>query len=128
MDSGSRARCPWQFLIVFSILCLQTMADDAGSLLLIDGLKHRYFRFSPSHPHQSAETLLFQTSMSIMEVGAAMSILLGLVPPSILSIASSSKLNEFLLPNPFDKPHHVLLLEIGLAEESQEMVYPDVLY
>lgn len=96
------------------------MADDAGSLLLIDGLKHRYFRFCPSHPHQTAET-----SMSIMEVGAAVSVLLGLAPPPTLSIASSSKLNEFLLPNPFDKPHHVLLLEIGLAEDSQEIVYPD---
>ncbi|KMT14871.1 hypothetical protein BVRB_3g065950 [Beta vulgaris subsp. vulgaris] len=113
MDSGVRGRSPWHLLIVFSILCLQSMADGADSSLFIDSLTHQYLR-----PLQIDET----NSMSAMEVGAAVSILLGLSPPPTLSTASSSKLNEFLLPNPFDRPRHVFMLEIGLA---QEMAYFD---
>ncbi|KNA07138.1 hypothetical protein SOVF_174520 [Spinacia oleracea] len=122
MDPGARvrararARCPWLLLIVFSFLCLQSMADDHhddASLLFIDSLTHPYL-----HSHQT-------NSMSAMEVGATVSILLGLAPPPMLSTTSSSKLNELLLPNPFDRPRHVFMLEIGLAQDSQEVVYPN---
>lgn len=94
------------------------MADDSGSLLFIDSPTHRYLH---SHPLPNAES----NSFSVMEVGAAVSILLGLSPPPMLSTASSSKLNELLLPNPFDRPRHVFMLEIGLAQDSQEVDYPD---
>ncbi|KAK9756106.1 hypothetical protein RND81_01G073800 [Saponaria officinalis] len=60
--------------------------------------------------------------MSVKEVGAAVSVLLDLAPVDI-SAASSAKLNEVLLPNPFDRPRHVFMLEIGLSQDSQAMVY-----
>ncbi|XP_021748930.1 uncharacterized protein LOC110714709 [Chenopodium quinoa] len=109
-------RCPCLLLLIFSILCLQSMADDASSLLFIDSPSHRYL-----HSHHTAQT----NPMSATEVGAAVSVLLGLAPPPMLSTASSSKLNGLLLPNPFDRPRHVFMLEIGLAQDSQEVVYPN---
>lgn len=46
--------------------------------------------------------------MSPDEVAAAVSVLLGFAPPT----DSSSKLNEVLMPNPFDRPRAVLMLEV----------------
>ncbi|KAL0286133.1 UNVERIFIED_CONTAM: hypothetical protein Scaly_2799600 [Sesamum calycinum] len=40
-------------------------------------------------------------------------------PPSTLTAASSSKLNEVLKPNPFDRPRAMLMLEVTGAEDSQ---------
>ncbi|KAK9750286.1 hypothetical protein RND81_02G184500 [Saponaria officinalis] len=60
--------------------------------------------------------------MSVKEVGVVVSVLFGLAPVDI-SAASSAKLNEVLLPNPFDRPRHVFMLEIGLSQDSQAMVY-----
>ncbi|KAL2923386.1 ATP-dependent helicase/nuclease subunit A [Bienertia sinuspersici] len=112
MDSTLQAPCSWLLFIVFSsILCFQSLADDSGSLFMIDSTTHQYLR---SSPRQIDET----NSMSGMEIGAALSILLGQAPPPMLSTASSSKLNELLLPNPFDRPHHVFMLEIALAQGS----------
>ncbi|RDX97329.1 hypothetical protein CR513_19912 [Mucuna pruriens] len=56
---------------------------------------------------------LQQPSMLLQEVGAAVSILLGFAPSSTLSAASSSKLNEVLVPNPFKRPRAVFLLEVN---------------
>ncbi|GFP92864.1 hypothetical protein PHJA_001430700 [Phtheirospermum japonicum] len=58
-------------------------------------------------------------SLSPSEIGATASVLLGFAPPSTLTSASSSKLNEVLTPNPFDRPRALLMLEVTGAEESQ---------
>ncbi|OAY28238.1 uncharacterized protein LOC110602152 isoform X2 [Manihot esculenta] len=50
--------------------------------------------------------------MSPLEVGAAVSVLLGFAPLTTLSAAGSSKLNEVLMPNPFDRPRAVFMLEV----------------
>ncbi|KAH9616678.1 hypothetical protein KSS87_014323 [Heliosperma pusillum] len=71
-----------------------------------------------------AQISMWTNSMSVKEVGAAISVLLGLAPVD-LSADSSTKLNEVLLPNPFDRPRHVFMLEIGLAQNSQAMAYAD---
>ncbi|KAK4356861.1 hypothetical protein RND71_022471 [Anisodus tanguticus] len=54
--------------------------------------------------------------MSLSEVGAIVSVLLGFAPPATLSDASSLKLNEVLVPNPFYRPRSVLILEVTGAE------------
>lgn len=106
-------------LIVLSLACLQSKAETTdGSVIFIDSSTHQHLWTSSS----SAQT--FQTnSMSVMEVGAAVLVLLGLAPPPMLSSASSSKLNELLMPNPFARPRHVFLLEVALAEDSQPTVH-----
>ncbi|KAL0414100.1 UNVERIFIED_CONTAM: hypothetical protein Sradi_1611700 [Sesamum radiatum] len=61
----------------------------------------------------------FTGSLSPSEIGATASVLLGFSPPSTLTAASSSKLNEVLKPNPFDRPRAMLMLEVTGAEDSQ---------
>nr|KAJ0224122.1 hypothetical protein LSAT_V11C200066470 [Lactuca sativa] len=68
-------------LIISSILCLQSKADGTGSVYLLDSSTHHYFQ---SHSSESK-------SLSLPEVGAAISVLLGFAPPSTLSSASSEK-------------------------------------
>lgn len=85
-------------------------------------------------------------SMALSEVGAAVSVLLGFAPPVTLSASSSLKvgklnlvvanllnikqivhhqysywlqLNEVLVPNPFDRPRSVVILEVTGAEGMQ---------
>ncbi|KAJ7942514.1 Type 1 membrane protein, partial [Quillaja saponaria] len=59
-------------------------------------------------------------SLSLQEVSAAVSVLLGFAPPPTLSAAGSSKLNEVLVPNPFNRPRAVVLLEVsGLGDFKQ---------
>ncbi|CAI9271404.1 unnamed protein product [Lactuca saligna] len=99
-------------LIISSILCLQSKADGTGSVYLLDSSTHHYFQ---SHSSESK-------SLSLPEVGAAISVLLGFAPPSTLSSASSEKLNEVLTPNPFVRPHAVFLLEVnGLGDKQLEL-------
>ncbi|KAJ6713813.1 hypothetical protein OIU85_025439 [Salix viminalis] len=64
--------------------------------------------------------------MSLREVGAAVSVLLGFAPSDALSAASSSKLNEVLMPNPFNRPRAVFMLEVTgeipfVAEQANAM-------
>lgn len=99
------------FLILLSLfLHHSTVADGTSSVFFIDNPSHRYIR-SPSSDASSKIS-----SMSLSEVGAAVSVLLGFAPPATLSSASSSKLNEVLVPNPFDRPGSVLILEVTGAE------------
>ncbi|GJN04313.1 hypothetical protein PR202_ga21854 [Eleusine coracana subsp. coracana] len=56
--------------------------------------------------------LLQDTSMSLNEVSAAVSVLLGFAPPTSLPVHSSAQLNKVLLPNPFHRPRAVFLLQI----------------
>ncbi|KAK4341573.1 hypothetical protein RND71_040074 [Anisodus tanguticus] len=93
------------FLLLVSLFLHYTVADGTSSVFFLDNPSHRYFR-SPSKI----------SSMSLSEVGATVSVLLGFAPPVTLSDASSSKLNEVLIPNPFDRPRSVLILEVTGAE------------
>ncbi|KZV45760.1 hypothetical protein F511_33365 [Dorcoceras hygrometricum] len=65
------------------------------------------------------------TTFSPSEVGAATSVLLGFPPPFVLSAASSSKLNEVLMPNPFNRPRAVLMLEVTGTEGTQLILDSD---
>ncbi|KAG8087583.1 hypothetical protein GUJ93_ZPchr0010g7657 [Zizania palustris] len=65
-------------------------------------------------------TLQQTTLMSLDEVSAAISVLLGSSPPASLSAQSSSKLNKVLLPKPFDRPRAVFLLQIDGSHASAE--------
>ncbi|KAI3704250.1 hypothetical protein L1987_74466 [Smallanthus sonchifolius] len=99
-------------LVVSSILCFQSRADGTGSVYFLDSSTHNYFQ-SPTSESKS---------ISLPEVGAAVSILLGFAPPSTLSYPSSEKLNEVLIANPFNRPHAVFLLEIsGFGDKELEL-------
>ncbi|PSR84751.1 Sucrose-phosphate synthase [Actinidia chinensis var. chinensis] len=102
-------------LIILSLLCLQATADDTGYVRFLDSPVRQYFR--PFSSDAVSET----NSLLLPEVGAAVSVLLGFAPPATLSAASSSKLNEVLMPNPFDKPRAVFMLDVRGAEDSQVM-------
>lgn len=116
MDSG----VVFGILIFLSLACLRSTAETtAGSVIFIDSSTHQHLRTSSSG--QTSQT----NSMSVMEVGAAILVLLGLAPPRRLSSESSYKLNELLVPNPFARPRHVLMLEVPLAEDSQVSVHSD---
>ncbi|XP_073279333.1 uncharacterized protein [Primulina huaijiensis] len=80
-----------------------------GDVLFLDSPTRDYFRRSPDQT----------TTFSPSEVGAATSVLLGFPPSSTLTAASSSKLNEVLMPNPFNRPRAVLMLEVTGAEGTQ---------
>ncbi|XP_062165967.1 uncharacterized protein LOC133872450 isoform X2 [Alnus glutinosa] len=87
-----------------SLLCLQ--AEDAGSVFFIDSSTRQFLRT------RSSNDVVAPDSMLLSEVGAAVSVLLGLAPPPTLSASGSSKLNEVLMPNPFDRPRAVFMLEV----------------
>uniref|UniRef100_A0A5B6ZQP0 DUF7794 domain-containing protein n=1 Tax=Davidia involucrata TaxID=16924 RepID=A0A5B6ZQP0_DAVIN len=118
MDSHS---CnSFRLLIILSLLCLQSRADGTGSIFFLDSPTHQYFR------PRSSDAALEAHSMVLPEVGAAVSVLLGFAPPAMLSAASSLKLNEVLMPNPFDRPRTVFMLEVrGAFKDSQIMVDSD---
>ncbi|XP_058182265.1 uncharacterized protein LOC131300436 isoform X2 [Rhododendron vialii] len=102
------------FLLIASLLlCKQSTADGSGSVFFLDSPIHQYLR--PLSSDAASET----DPMVLPEVGAAVSVLLGFAPPSTLSAASSSKLNEVLMPNPFDRPRAVFMLAV---EEAKVMV------
>ncbi|CAA2959827.1 uncharacterized protein LOC111369945 [Olea europaea var. sylvestris] len=105
-------------LIILSLLSLRSkVTDGAGSVFFVDSPKHHYLR--PPSPEPQTNTL------SLPEIGAAVSVLLGFAPPSTLSTASSSKLNGVLMPNPFDRPHSVFMLEVTGAIDSHLLVFSD---
>lgn len=89
-----------------SLLCSQARAEDTASVFFIDSSTRQFLRT------RSSNDVVQPDSMSPSEVGAAVSVLLGFSPPPTLSAAGSSKLNEVLVPNPFDRPHAVFMLEV----------------
>ncbi|KAJ9182416.1 hypothetical protein P3X46_006413 [Hevea brasiliensis] len=99
-------RSVFLLLIVSSLLCSIAKAETSGSVFFIDGQNRQYLR-TPS-----TNDVVQSHSMSPLELGAAVSVLLGFAPPATLSAAGSSKLNEVLLPNPFDRPRTVFMLEV----------------
>ncbi|KAL5221514.1 hypothetical protein ABZP36_026227 [Zizania latifolia] len=84
----------------------------AAAAAFVDCASHRYLR------DQQDDKLA--TSMSLDEVSAAISVLLGFSPPASLSAQSSSMLNKVLLPNPFDRPRAAFLLQIDGSHASVE--------
>ncbi|KAK6929588.1 hypothetical protein RJ641_003682 [Dillenia turbinata] len=94
-------------------LCVKGSAD---TVFFIDSPTHHFLR-TPS-----SDSNVQGNPMSLLEVGATVSVLLGFAPPATLSVAGSKKLNEVLLPNPFDRPRAVFMLEVGGAEDSQLFV------
>ncbi|XP_071713335.1 uncharacterized protein [Rutidosis leptorrhynchoides] len=112
MDSLNYRVLYFILLISSSIFCQQARADGTGSVLFLDSSIHQYLRSPSSEPE----------SLLIPDVGAAISILLGFAPPTALSYESSKKLNEVIIPNPFDRPRAVFMLEIDGIEDMQRGV------
>ncbi|KAI3697079.1 hypothetical protein L6452_29818 [Arctium lappa] len=122
MDSRNHGFLALILLIISSILCLQSRGDGTGSVFFLDSSTQRYFQ------PRSSETLfgdwesLWQSqSLLLPEIGVAISVLLGFSPPLTLSPTSLKKeiiLDEVLLPNPFDRPHAVFVLEINGVEDK----------
>ncbi|GAV59012.1 hypothetical protein CFOL_v3_02545 [Cephalotus follicularis] len=106
-------------LLIFSFLLFQSQGEASGSVFFIDSPTHQYFR-SPSTNYD-----VKSQSMLAPEVGAAVSVLLGFAPPPTLSTTGSFKLNEILMPNPFDRPHAVFMLEVTGIDETQLLVDPE---
>ncbi|KAL9349481.1 hypothetical protein Peur_056736 [Populus x canadensis] len=104
MDFQIRSVLP--LVIISSLLYSLAKAEISGSVIFIDSQTRQYLR-SPS-PNDVVQS----NSMSLQEVGAAVSVLLGFVPSDALSATSSLKLNEVLLPNPFNRPRAVFMLEV----------------
>ncbi|XP_042413229.1 uncharacterized protein LOC122002207 [Zingiber officinale] len=101
-------------LILLSTQQLQARGESKGSVAFIDGYLQRYIR---SNAQDSSGKAI---SMSLTEVAATISVLLGFAPPPSLPAASSSKLSQVLYPNPFDKPHAIFLLEVGGVVEPSD--------
>ncbi|CAM0148542.1 unnamed protein product [Urochloa decumbens] len=86
--------------------------DREASAVFIDAASHRYLRDQPADDQEA--------SMSLNEVSAAISVLLGFAPPTSLPALSSSQLNKVLLPNPFDRPRAVFLVQIAGSDASAD--------
>ncbi|XP_066352187.1 uncharacterized protein [Miscanthus floridulus] len=110
------ARCRHLHLLLALFLALaaaapgQVKSHGESSAVFIDAASHRYLRDQQAD-HQDA-------SMSLNEVSAAVSVLLGFAPSTSLPAISSSKLNKVLLPNPFDRPRAVFLVQIAGSDVS----------
>ncbi|KAK2643929.1 hypothetical protein Ddye_019124 [Dipteronia dyeriana] len=115
----SRVRGIFLLLIVSSLLCIQSRTDSTGTVFFIDIPKQQYLR-SPS-PNDAVQS----HSMLLSEVGAAASVLLGFAPTATLSESGSSKLNDVLMPNPFNRPRTVFMLEVRGVDDPKFMVKLD---
>ncbi|KAL3620052.1 hypothetical protein CASFOL_034964 [Castilleja foliolosa] len=98
-------------LFILSLLSIHAKVISGDSTVV--------FLDSPTHQHLRRPSSSQTGSLSPSEIGATASVLLGFAPHSTLTPASSSKLNEVLAPNPFDRPRALLMLEVPGAEESQ---------
>lgn len=104
--------------MIFFLISPRARSEDSGSVFFIDGTDHQFLRTRSSDHEVENPSLLLQ------EVGAAVSILLGFAPSSSLSAAGSSKLDAILVPNPFNRPRAVLLLEVnGIIDHKQISQY-----
>ncbi|KAG4948996.1 hypothetical protein AAZX31_15G126300 [Glycine max] len=95
----------WSLLLIVSLFSPEIKGEASGSVFFVDSSSNQFLRARSSNDEQP--------SMLLQEVGAAVSVLLGFAPPSTFSAASSSKLNEVLIPNPFKRPRAVFLLEVN---------------
>ncbi|KAJ4894439.1 putative type 1 membrane protein [Raphanus sativus] len=94
--------------VVSLLLTLNSRGEASGSVFFIDGSNNQYLR----PPSEQA------LPMSLSEVSAAVSALLGFAPPSTLTPDGSSKLNKILKPNPFERPRAAFVLEIAGADDA----------
>ncbi|XP_043703517.1 uncharacterized protein LOC122653664 isoform X2 [Telopea speciosissima] len=102
-------------LILISILCVQIRAESSsGSIVFLESPSPRFLRTRSTDVFDEEPILL-------SDVAAAVSVLLGFAPPASLSAESAAKLNEILLPNPFDRPRAALVLEVQGAEDQQQL-------
>ncbi|GMI96124.1 putative type 1 membrane protein [Hibiscus trionum] len=99
------------FFLISSLLFSISRAESAGSVFFIDSSTRQFLRTRSSNDVSQSESML------LPEVGATVSVLLGFPPPVTLSAAGSSKLNEVLIPNPFDRPRAVFMLEVIGVED-----------
>ncbi|KAF8042341.1 hypothetical protein BT93_A0841 [Corymbia citriodora subsp. variegata] len=106
-----RIRGALLLLSISSSLFLTAKAEFRGSVFFVDSSNHQYLR------HRSPDDASEFKSVLPSEVGAAVSVLLGLAPPVSLSTTGSSKLNEVLMPNPFDRPRAAFVLEVTGVED-----------
>ncbi|KAG0524008.1 hypothetical protein BDA96_07G172800 [Sorghum bicolor] len=110
------ARCRRHLLLLALFLALAAAAPgraqshEEASAVFIDASSHRYLRDQQADGQDA--------SMSLNEVSAAVSVLLGFAAPTSLPAISSSKLNKVLLPNPFDRPRAVFLMQIAGTDAS----------
>eukprot|EP00250_Pteridium_aquilinum_P031927 c445_g1_i1 orf=529-1602(-) len=86
-------------------------ATQLGAVSFFESTPGSYLRTASSNSLQGG-------IFSYADVSAATVVLLGSAPPASISDESVSKLNELLVPNPFHRPHAVLLLTL-------EQIKPD---
>ncbi|KAL4190394.1 hypothetical protein AMTRI_Chr07g75460 [Amborella trichopoda] len=122
-------------------LSLPIYAHGSGSILFIDSPKHPYLRrnsldnegqiskwiidrhFALWITHVLVVGILLQTNlMTSSDVAAAISISLGYAPSLSLESFSTSKVDEILLPNPFDRPRAVFALEVRGTEDLSPLI------
>jgi hypothetical protein len=113
------ARCHHLLIVLPLFLTLASAAPGHGqghhgeaSAVFIDAAPHRYLRDQQTDDQG--------TSMSFNEVSAVVSVLLGFAPPAALAVLSSSQLNKLLIPNPFDRPRAVFLVQIAGSNASAD--------
>ncbi|KAG9151105.1 hypothetical protein Leryth_002688 [Lithospermum erythrorhizon] len=94
------------FLFLLPIKYQLTHAST--SVFFIDSSAHNYF-------------LQKTDSISLPEIGATVSVLLGSAPPSTLTPA----IIEVLVPNPFDRPRATFVLEVTGVEDPQLLINSD---
>ena len=104
----------------FSLFSPQARGEASGSVFFIDSSTHQFLRARSSNDEHS--------SILLQEVGAVVPILLGFAPPSTLSASSSSKLNEVLIPNPFNRPRAVFLLEVNGINGLEKTVQDNTMF
>ncbi|KAG0461996.1 hypothetical protein HPP92_020472 [Vanilla planifolia] len=86
---------------------IKNKAESASrSVIFFDSPSYSYFHHRPFGIEDEKNFMLLD------EVVATVPVLLGVAPPQSLKADSSSKLNKVLVPNPFERPHTVFLLEV----------------
>ncbi|CAN6722568.1 unnamed protein product [Malus baccata var. baccata] len=121
MDSLARTIC-FYILTIASFISSNAKADGTASVFFIDSSTHQFLR------NPSSNDVVKPDSMLLSEVSAAVSVLLGFAPPSTLSAAGSAKLNEVLVPNPFNRPRAVVALEVGGIGDHALVVKDNVMF
>ncbi|KAM1270321.1 hypothetical protein ACFX15_030883 [Malus domestica] len=121
MDLLARTIC-FYILTIASFISSNAKADGAASVFFIDSSTHHFLR------NPSSNDVVKTDSMLLSEVSAAVSVLLGFAPPSTLSAAGSAKLNEVLVPNPFNRPRAVVALEVGGIGDHALVVKDNVMF
>ncbi|RXI00472.1 hypothetical protein DVH24_000706 [Malus domestica] len=121
MDLLARTIC-FYILTIASFISSNAKADGTASVFFIDSSTHQFLR------NPSSNDVVKPDSMLLSEVSAAVSVLLGFAPPSTLSAAGSAKLNEILVPNPFNRPRAVVALEVGGIGDHALVVKDNVMF